>query len=320
MKRAFLGTLLALSLGALSLPAVSAEAWPTKPIRMIVPYPPGGPVDTIVRLIQPKLSKELGQTLVVDNKAGASGLIGIQQTLQSEPDGYTFGIGVLGIFAVLPTAGKLPFRLQDVNYVTLLTQSPHVLSVNAAGPYKDLKSLVEAARKNPGKINYGSPGTGSSTHLDGVLLEEEAKIQMVHVPYKGGAQAMNALLGDEIQMLSAEISAVQGMQSKIRIVAVMGSKRAPTLPDVPTTTELGYPEVVASSIYGVIAPTKTPAAITDRFRQAVRKVLSDPEIKARLAAQGQSATPSTGEEYRKLMEEQAIKWGRLIKAKGIKLE
>jgi tripartite-type tricarboxylate transporter receptor subunit TctC len=320
MKRAFLGRMLALSLAALSVPALAADAWPSKPIRFIVPYPPGGPVDSIVRLVQPKLAKELGQPVVIENKAGASGLIGIQQTVQAEPDGYTFGVGVLGIFAVLPATGKLPFKLEDVNYVTLMTQSPHVLAVNAAGPYKDLKSLIEAARKAPGKLNYGSPGTGSSTHLDGELLEDQAKIAMVHVPYKGGAQAITALLGDEIQLLAAEISAVQSMSGKVRVVAVMGNKRAPTLPDVPTTAELGYPEVVASSIYGVIAPTKTPAAITEKFRQAMTTVLNDPEIKAKLASQGQAATPSTPTEYRKLMEEQAVKWARLIKSKNIKLD
>ena len=318
--RTFLRTLLMAAISLSCAITANADTWPSRPVRLIVPYPAGGPVDNIVRLMVPALGKELGQPIVVDNKAGAAGLLGIQQTVQGEPDGYTFGIGVLGIFAVLPSVGKLPFKLEDVNYVTLLTQSPHVLVTSATSEFKDLKSFVEAARKAPGKYFFGSPGTASSTHLDGELLADEAKISITHVPYKGGSQAISALLGAEVQLLSAEISAVQSLASKLKVLAVMGKTRAPTLPDVPSTTELGYPEVVASSVYGVIAPTKTPVAVTDRFRQALGKVLNDTDIKSKLAAAGQSVTPSSAAEYRKLMEAQAIKWSTLIKHKNIKLD
>jgi tripartite-type tricarboxylate transporter receptor subunit TctC len=303
-----------------NLPAVAADAWPSKAIKIIVPYPPGGPVDNLTRLIGQGLSKELGRPIVVDNKAGASGLIGIQQTVQGEPDGYTFGIGVLGVLAIAPTVSKLPFKPEDVNYVTMLTQSPHVLAINPTSEIKDLKSFVEAARKAPGKLNFGSPGTGSSTHLDGELLADEAKINIVHVPYKGGAQALTALLTGEIQLLAAEISAALPMKQKLKIVAVMGNQRSPALPDVPTTVELGYPNVIASSMYGLIAPTKTPAAITEKMRAAVTKVLNSPEVKSKLAAQGQFTMPSTPDEYRKLMESEGVKWAKLIKAKNIKLD
>jgi tripartite-type tricarboxylate transporter receptor subunit TctC len=318
-RRFFIALSLSLAFGSLAVDA-HAQAWPTKPIRLVIGYPPGGPVDSIARLITPVLGKELGQPVIVDNKPGAAGALGVASTVQAEPDGYTFGIGVLGVLAVAPHVGKQPFKVEDVSYVTMLTQSPHVLVMNPKQGMKDLKSFIDAARKAPGKLNYGSPGQGSSTHLDGELLQEEAKIDIVHVPYKGGAAAVTALLGGEIQLLAAEISAALPLQSKLGIVAVMGDKRAPQLPNVPTTVELGYPGVVASSMYGIIAPAKTPPAITDRFRAAVHKALALPEVRDRLLAQGQTPMPTTGEVYRKLMADESVKWGAVIKKRNIKFD
>ena len=303
-------------------PAVFAQApaWPAKPIKFVVPYPPGGPVDGIARLIAPAVEKELGQPLVIDNRAGAAGGIGIASVVQGEPDGYTFGVGVLGILAVAPTVGKLPYKPEDVNYVTMMTQSPHVLVVNPAQGFNDLKSYVEAARKTPAKLNYGSPGTGSSTHLDGELLAQEARIDILHVPYKGGAAALNALFANEVQMLAVEISAALPLKDKLKVVAVMGDRRSAALPDVPTTKELGYPNVIASSMYGVIAPTKTPAAVTEKFRAAVIKALNTKEVKDRLAAQGQTVVTGTADDYRKLMAAETVKWKQVIVSRNIKFE
>jgi tripartite-type tricarboxylate transporter receptor subunit TctC len=318
-RRALVTLSVAAACGATTLPSL-AQTWPTKAIKFVVPYPPGGPVDSIVRLITPSIEKELGQPVVVDNKAGAAGMIGIASVVQAEPDGYTFGVGVLGILAVAPHIGKMPFKMEDVNYVTLLTQSPHVFVLNPAQGYGDLKGLIAAARKAPGTLNYGSPGTGSSTHLDGELLQQEAKVDLLHVPYKGGAAALNALFSNEVQMLAVEISAALPLQSKVKIAAVMGSKRSPQLPDVPTTAELGFPNVVASSIYGVIAPTKTPPAITEKFRKAVVDALNQPEVKQWLASQGQAPLPGTPAEYRQLMEAESAKWGAMIKGRNVKFE
>lgn len=307
---------------ALAAPAAHAQApaWPARPIKFVVPYPPGGPVDGIARLVTPLIAKELGQPLVIDNRAGAAGGIGIASVVQGEPDGYLFGVGVLGILAVAPTVGKLPYRPDDVNHVTMMTQSPHVLVVNPAHGYRDLKDYVEAARKAPGKLNYGSPGTGSSTHLDGELLAEEARIDIVHVPYKGGAAALNALFAGEVQMLAVEISAALPLKDKLKVVAVMSDQRSPQLPDVPTTRELGYPNVIANSMYGVIAPTRTPAAITEKFRAAVVKALNAKEVKERLAAQGQTVVTGTPDDYRKLMAAEAAKWKQVITSRNIKFE
>lgn len=320
-KRSVLASALALAvLSALQLGAAAATTWPTKPIKLVVPYPPGGPVDSIARLMLPKLQAELGQPVIVDNKAGAAGLIGITSVVQGEPDGSVFGFGVLGVLAVSPHVSKMAFKPEDVNYVSMVTQSPHVLAVNPASGIKDLKGFVEAARKAPGKLNYGSPGTGSSTHLDGELLAQEAKISIMHVPYKGGAAAINALFGDEVQMIAAEISAVLPLRDKLGIVAIMGSKRSPLLPDVPTTAELGYPNVVASSMYGIIAPTKTPPEITDKMRKAIAAALDSPDVKSRLEAQGQVPMPTSGDDYRKLMATESVKWGQMIKARNIKFD
>lgn len=300
--------------------AAHAQSWPTKPIRLIVPYPAGGPIDTIARMLVPTLQKELGQTIVVDNRSGASGLVGIQTAVQAPADGYTFGFGVLGVLAVQPHVIRMPFKPEDVGYVTLATQSPHVIAVNPAAGYADLKSIVEAAKRSPGKLNYGSPGTGSSTHLDGELLAAAAKIELVHVPYKGGAAVVTALLGNEVQLIAAEISAAMPLQPRVKIATVMSMKRVAQLPDVPATAELGYSDVVASSIYGIVGPAKVPAPISEGFRKAVVTALNQPDVKQLLNAQGQTVTPSTAAEYKALMASESVKWGAIIKSRNIKFE
>ena len=301
------------------LPAM-AQDWPTRPIKIIVGYPPGGPVDSLVRLMLPRLGQELGQPVIVENRAGAAGAIGVTSTLQADPDGYTFGIGVLGVLAILPHLQKVSFSTAEVNYLTLLTKSPHVLVVAKDSPYHSLKDFVEAARRAPGKLNYGSPGTGSSTHLDGEMLEQEARIDAQHIPYKGGAAVMNALLGNEIQMVAAEISAVLTLLSKVRVIAVLGEQRSQQLPDVPTAIEQGYPRLVSSSVYGAIAPPKVPAVIAERFRKALIAALDSREVSDKLLAQGQTPTASTPETYRAFMVAESGKWEALIKERQLRLE
>lgn len=319
LLRLALTTAAAAAAMTMTVPA-TAQNWPTKPIRLIVGYPPGGPVDTLARLLLPSLGKNLGQSVIVDNKPGASGSIGVVSTVRAEPDGYTFGIGVLGNLAIAPHLQKMAYTVDDINYVTVLTQSPHVLVVRKDSSIKDLRGLVEAARKAPGKINYGSPGTGSSTHLDGELLEKEAGIDIVHVPYKGGALVINALLGDEVQMVAAEVSAVLTMQDKLRVIAVLDTKRSPQLPNVPTAAEQGFPRLVSHSVYGIIAPPRTPPAIVDKFRLAVNAALEEPAVRAKLLSFGQTPMPSTPAEYRKAMVDASGKWGALIRERNLKIE
>lgn len=317
-KRTLLTLALAVT-GAALLPA-HAQEWPTKPIKLVVSYPPGGPVDSLARLLLPQVSKTLGQPVIIDNRPGAAGSTGINAVIQGEPDGYTFGIGVLGVLAVLPHIGKPPFKTADVNYVTLLTKSPHVLVANKSNGFVSLKELIKAAREKPGRLNYGTPGAGSSTHLAGELFEQEAKVEMVHIPYRGGAPVMNALMGGEVEMASVEISAVLPLLSKTNPLAVLSEKRSPLMPEVPTSAELGLPTVVSHSVYGVIAPNKTPAAIVDKFRAAVVAALNAPEVKAKIESQGQMLIPSTPAEYRHYMVEESAKWGALIKRRDLRLE
>ncbi|ETF02724.1 hypothetical protein W822_07710 [Advenella kashmirensis W13003] len=293
-------------------PAYAAKEWPRHPITLIVPYTAGGPVDTIARVLSPALEKQLGQTVVVENKPGASGLIGINSTLKAKPDGYTFGFGVLGIFAIAPHLNKLPFSLDEIGYVSLLSISPHVFAVNPAAGNHSLKELIENAKKHPDAMNFGSPGTGSSTHLDGLLLNKAAGINLTHIPYKGGNNVLNALAANEIQMTASEISAVLALKDSLKIVAVMGDKRSPVLPDVPTTTELGYPEVTASSIYGIITPKATPVAIIDQFRHALAGALKDKAVGDFFARQGQVAQTSSSEAYKTMMDTERAKWKRII--------
>ncbi len=297
---------------AATAPACAAQEWPRHPITLIVPYTAGGPVDTIARILSPALERQLGQTVVVENKPGASGLIGINATLKAKPDGYTFGFGVLGIFAIAPHLNKLPFNLDEIGYVSLLSVSPHVFAVNPAAGYHSLKDLIENAKKHPDDLNFGSRGTGSSTHLDGLLLNKAAGINLTHIPYKGGNNVLNALASNEIQMTASEISAVMALKDSLKIVAVMGDKRSPVLPDVPTTAELGYPEVTASSIYGIITPKATPVAIIDQFRDALTNALKEKSVADFFARQGQMAQTSSSEAYKTLMDTERAKWKRII--------
>ena len=319
LRRTLLSLFLA-ALAATSALPTYAQEWPTKPIKLVVGYPPGGPVDTLARMLLPRISRELGQPVVVDNRPGAAGATGINAVILGEPDGYTFGIGVLGVLAVLPHTGKPPFKTEEVNYVTLLTKSPHVLVSGKTTGFESLQALTGAARQKPGRLNYGTPGAGSSTHLAGELFEQEAKVEMVHIPYRGGAPVMNALMAGEVEMASVEISAVLPLRAKLNPLAVLSEKRSPLLPEVPTSAELGMPKLVSHSIYGVIAPNRTSAAIVEKFRAAVIAALTAPEVKTRIESQGQLVIPSTPAEYRKYMLDESGKWGALIKTRDIRME
>ncbi|MES2508546.1 MAG: tripartite tricarboxylate transporter substrate binding protein [Pseudomonadota bacterium] len=302
--------------------SVMAQAqWPAKPIRLIVPYPAGGPVDQIARSVAPRLGEQLGQAILIDNRAGASGTIGLDAAIKADPDGYTFGFGVPGGITVLPHLQKLPYAVEGINYVSLVARVPQVIAVSPQLKVNTLKELIAMAKQEPGKINYGSAGNATTPHLGAELLSQETGIKMVHVAYKGAAPAVTALLGGDIQVLAADLSALLPFLSRgVKILAVAGPRRVATLPNVPTTAELGFPAVYVESNYGLIAPAATPPAITQKMREALGAVLDLPAVKAQLAAQGALAVATTPDEYRKLMQQESIKWLAVLRNGRITLE
>ncbi len=302
-------------------PVFSQTAWPSKPVRLIVPYPAGGPVDQLARAIAPKLGEQLGQPIIIDNRSGASGTIGIDATLKAEPDGYTFGFGVPGGITVLPHLQKLPYAVESINYVSLVARVPQVIAVSPQLKVNTLKELIALAKKEPGKLNYASAGNATTPHLGVELLSQEAGISMTHVAYKGAAPAVTALLGGEVQVLAADLSALLPFLSRgIKFLAVSGPRRIDALPNVPTTMELGLPQVYVESNYGIIAPPATPPAITQKMREALIAVLGTTSVKAQIAAQGAVAISTTPEEYRKLMQQESAKWAAVVKKGQITLE
>ncbi|MBL0420792.1 tripartite tricarboxylate transporter substrate binding protein [Ramlibacter sp. AW1] len=310
----------ATGLGSLSAPAHAQGNWPARPVKLIVPYPAGGPVDQLARTIAPRLGEVLGQSIVIENKSGASGVIGMDAAIKAEPDGYTFGFGVPGGITVLPHLQKMPYAVDEINYVSLVARIPQVITVGPQVPVSTLPELVAMAKAQPGKINYGSAGNVTTPHLGAELLAQETGIKMQHVPYKGAAPAVTGLLGGEIQVLAADLPAVIGFSSRgVKILAVASPRRSEALPDVPTTAEVGLPGVVNESSYGLIAQKATPPAITQKMREALITTLNTPAVKEQLAKQGAVATSTTPDEYRKLMQSESAKWGALVKKANITL-
>jgi tripartite-type tricarboxylate transporter receptor subunit TctC len=322
LKRTLLASLLGSALAAaLPLSNAQAQAWPSKPIKLIVPYSPGGPVDQIARAIAPRLGAELGQTVFVESKAGAGGSIGLDAAIKADPDGYTFGFGVPGAITVLPHLQKLPYQVKDINYVTLVARVPQVIAVGPAVKVQTLKELIALAKKQPGTLNFASAGNVTTPHLGSELLMQEAGIKMVHVPYKGAAPAVTALLGGEVQVFAADLPAILPFLSKgVKILAVSGPNRVEQLPDVPTTAELGLPNVRVESNYGIIAPAATPPAITQKLQAALVKVMNLPEVRKQLTTMGAIPTTTTPQEYRQLMDQESVKWAAVVKKGNITLD
>jgi tripartite-type tricarboxylate transporter receptor subunit TctC len=321
-KRNLLLALLGTATAAmLPMTAQAQSNWPARPIKLIVPFSPGGPVDQIARTIAPGLGKELGQTIVIDNKAGAGGSLGMDAAIKADPDGYTFGFGVPGTLTILPHVQKVPFNVKDVNYISLVARVPQVLSVGPSVKASNLKELIELARKDPGSFNYASAGNATTPHMGAELLQQETGIKMTHVPYKGAAPAITALLGGEVQVFAGDLPAILPYVSKgVKILAVHGSNRLEALPNVPTTAELGLPGVKVESNYGIVGPGGLPAQIAQRMHDAIVKVVASPEVRKQFAAQGAIGTTTTAQEYRQLMDQDFTKWGAVVKKGNITLE
>jgi tripartite-type tricarboxylate transporter receptor subunit TctC len=299
-----------------------AQAFPSKPIRIVIPFVAGGPSDTVGRAIGSKFQEFLGQPAVVENRPGANGAIAAEFVAKSDPDGYTILVGSIGVFSINAALYKdLRYDpVRDFAPITLAVTNPNVLITKLDFAPKSVKELVEFAKKNPGKISYGSSGTGSSDHLTSELFKQMTGTFGVHIPYRGGAAVITDLLGGQIeasfQNLGNVVTNVKA--GKIRALAVTGRARAPQLPDVPTVAESGYPDLIVTSWQAAGAPAKTPRDIVARLNDASVKALRSPDIRERLTQIGFDVVASTPDEFGKFMKDEVDRWTRVVQRGGIK--
>jgi tripartite-type tricarboxylate transporter receptor subunit TctC len=299
-----------------------AQGYPSKPIRLIVPFPPGGPADIFGRSFAQGLSEPLGQPVIVENIAGVGGVIGVDRAAKAAPDGYTLGFNSASPLTIAPySLARLPYDLgKDFALITVVVRVPEVLAVHPSLPVSSLSQLIEFAKSNPGKVNFGSAGAGSITHLAVELLKAEAKVDLVHVPYKGAAPAANDLLGGQVQMAILDVPVLlQHIRAgKLKAIAVTSAHRAPALPEVPTTAEQNLPGVTSDNWYGLIMPAATPAEIQQRVHAAAMAALRAPAVIAQFEKVGGVASPGTPQDYAAFVAAEQKKWSRIIDAIGFK--
>ena len=307
------------------LPALAcAQAWPTKPVRFIVPYPPGGTSDILARTIGEKLGTALGQTIVIENKAGANGNIGADFVAKAPPDGYTFLLADIGAIAISPSVyPTLPFDpVKDFAPVTMVAYSPHILAVHPSVPAKSVAELVALAKSKPGKLNYAASSTGSAPHLAGVEFASRAGVEWQYIPYKGGAQAITDVVGGQADLLFNGMLATypQVKNGKLRILAVSSANRVASIPEVPTVAESGYPGFETGSWQGILAPPGTPRDIVAKLGAEVGKILQTPDMKEKLAAQGAEVRLMSPEEFAGFIRREKDRWAKVVKDAGIKAD
>jgi tripartite-type tricarboxylate transporter receptor subunit TctC len=302
--------------------AAYAQSYPSKPIRMVVPFAAGGPTDVYARSVGQELSRILGQPVIVDNKPGAGGNLGADFVAKSAPDGYNIVLGAVGAFAVNMTLyPKMPYDVQrDFAPVSLIAIVPMMLVVNPALPVKTPRDLVELAKARPGQLTYGSAGNGTSVHMSTEMFKALTGIDMVHVPYKGVAPAMTDLIGGQLQlMFSDATSAIPHAKSgKVRAVAV--TKRIEVMPEIPTFAELGYAGYDPTVWYGVFAPAGTPRDIVVKLNGAIAKALQAPEVRERLISQGANPVSNSPEEFTTFVRYEIARWGKVVKASGARVD
>jgi len=316
-------TLLAILLACLSAGA-NAQSWPAKPIRWVVPYTPAGITDNVTRLITQKIQESIGQSIVIENKPGANSIIGADLIAKSPPDGYNI-VTVIAAHAANATlyAGKLPFEpVKSFAPISLAVIAPLILTANNNFPAKNAKELIDYAKKNPGKVAFGSSGIGAAAHLTTELLKQTAGIEMLHVPYKGTAPALTGLMGGDIQILvdvpSTLMPHVRG--GKIKALAMFSAKRVPGAAEVPTMAEAGGPAIESSTWLLFLAPAGTPREIVNRLSQETDKVLASPEIRARFDTLGIFPGGGTPEQAAKFLSDEIARWAKVIKTAGVKAD
>ncbi|MCY1195907.1 tripartite tricarboxylate transporter substrate binding protein [Achromobacter veterisilvae] len=321
MKKALLAASLAVL--ALGSAAGAQAAWPERPITMVVPFPPGGPTDLVARVLAKQLTDQLGQTVVVENKGGANGNIGMQYAAAAKPDGYTVLYNTSSIALSPNLYRSLAFDpVKDFAPVSTTAVIPLVLLVHPSVPAQNAQAFVEYARQHPGKLSYGSAGAGNVTHLGALLLLRSLQIDAVHVPYRGSAPAMTDLVGGQVQLMTNTLNDSLGFirEGKLRALAVTSPERSDQLPDVPTVAETVAPGFGMGAWQGVVAPAGTPAPVVDKLNAEIRRALQSPEMQKQLKAQGAQALGSTPQEYAAYIKSEIQRWGEVVKAADVKLD
>jgi len=314
---------LAAALSVLLWPALAAaQDFPNKPIRLIVPFPAGGPNDIIARVVGQRMSELKKQPVLIDNRGGQAGVLGTDAVAKANPDGYTIGIVSASALVISPTMERVPYDVgRDFAPVTLAVTVPEMLVVASNFPANNMAELVALAKAQPGKFNFASAGVGGLPHLAGELLKLTAKIDIVHVPYRGAAPAINDLLGQQVQMAFLDLPVLLPhiKAGTLRPIALGAPQRAPTAPDVPTTAEVGMPDILIENWYGMVAPAKTPTNIVAALNRIANEAMADPSVKEKLADQGLTVAGDTPEHFRGYIEAETRKWARVIKDSGVEM-
>ncbi|MET3391715.1 Bug family tripartite tricarboxylate transporter substrate binding protein [Variovorax atrisoli] len=318
-RRAALGLALLLASGI-----AAAQAYPARPIKLIVPFPPGGGTDIIAREVANKVATSEGWTIVIDNKPGSGGNIGVDAAAKASPDGYTLVLGQTSNLAINPSLyTKLPYDpVKDLAAVGLVASAPLVVVVSSASPYKKLADVVAAAKAKPTALNYASSGNGTVAHLATEQFQKIAGIQLTHVPYKGASQGMTDLVGGQIQLYVSSVPTLiaQIKSGQLRALAVTSLQRNRDLPDVPTMVEAGYKDFEAVTWFGVAGPAAMPKDAIAKLNAAFNKALATPEVQKKLAAQGAEVLSGPPEKFASLIRTDGVRWGAIVKASGVRLD
>jgi tripartite-type tricarboxylate transporter receptor subunit TctC len=300
-----------------------AQNFPDHPIRLIVPFPAGGPNDIIARVIGQRMQELLKQPVLIDNRGGQGGVLGTDAVAKAKPDGYTIAISSAGALAISPSMEKVAYDSQkDLQAITLVATIPEMLVVASNVPAKDMNELIALAKAQPGKLNFASSGPGSLPHLAGELLKLTAKIDIVHVPYRGAAPAVNDMLGQQVQMVFLDLPIIlpQIEAGKLKPIAIGSPERAPTAKDVPTTAEAGMPDLRIENWYGMVAPAGTPAPIIAILNKCAVEAMHDPQVKEKLAIQGATLIGDSPEHFHEFIGTETAKWAKVIKEAGLTTE
>ena len=322
-RRVFSLRVLALAAVCAAPLAAQGQAFPAKPVRLIVTYPPGGSSDLMARITAEKLSAHWGQQVLVESKPGAAGSIGMEFTARQAADGYTFVIGNLGPAAVNPLISKVPYNMErDFIPISLTATGPNILVVSASSPFRSLADILAAARAKPGDVTFGTSGPGSMSHLSTELLMRQAQVKMANVPYKGGGQALTDLISGQLGfMISDALPVVQFIKTnRLRALAITSATRSALFPDIPTFSEGGVQGLVAENWWGVFVPAGTPKAIVDAYHAGIVKVMADPELKEKFAGLGVVARATTQDEFRAFLAAETAKYTKLVADNNIKAE